>query len=263
MELTAVQAIEGVYPIPPSPTLPETAIPPVKLCLAAKRYLAEYNAGGHRLPPPPPPPAVVVTEPYPVEQAHYDPGLSPTFGYFAPLPPVPQDPHFFAMPHYTYYPVPLDPSFAPYEASFVYPYPPSPIDPTFFPPPLPHVAYSPLPPHTPTFEISQADVSPSSTSISQFSTPDLSLTPLSSTFSLSPATTPATSPALPSFPFDTCSTRAGPSGGGGGGRTKSLARLAAEEFAQKEGSVKSWGVVKFFDGNKVSFFSLVLPSREE
>ncbi|GAA5936618.1 cold-shock protein [Sporobolomyces koalae] len=254
MELTAARASEGiVYPISSySAHMSHSELPASdlvhKLSPAARRYLDEYNAGSHRLPPPVPVPASFVL----AEQQHQP--------YFACYPGSPLD---------MFVPPCPDPSFGPSFSAYspngsVPPAIPIPTAMPLLAPFHPQQQELTIPHQVPTFEF-QLDSSPASTDISQFSAySDLLSTPRSSSFGLglgptSPLTTPATSPKTDDFSLEPYTRNQRPLTSAVDplsdpvrirNRKKSLVRLCAEEYARNVGAVKSWGLVKFFDGNK-------------
>ncbi|GAA6006948.1 hypothetical protein JCM11491_001451 [Sporobolomyces phaffii] len=278
MELTAAQASEGIYPISSSSTvsspssaksyselsfisemdstLPtaEDAMDP-KLSPAARRYLDEYNSGHHRLPP---------TMGF---STCSSPPPHPRFPFY-PLPGSPPPPLSLgtAFPPYTYSPEPALPP-APSTFPFI---PAQPVPPatSYFPGPI----TAPIP----NFDF-HLDSAPPSSYLPQFTSPGDTLSPSFSNASSSPSssfysppgfgyqtpsTTPSVSPNPDSFAFFKAPPF--PVHGGEGGQSdaeaivgdpprrkkKSLVRLCAEEHARTRGAVKSWGIVKFFDGNK-------------
>ncbi|GAA5948473.1 hypothetical protein JCM3765_004895 [Sporobolomyces pararoseus] len=290
MELTAAQASQGIYPIsssssssvssssPPggraySPTgessfyaesdstLPQArdAMDPI-LSPAARRYLDEYNLGQHRLPCSPP------------SHSHsHSIFNAPQYPYY-PVPPSITSPSTAAAaaPPFVVEPSPLS----------TFPFGPIQPSTSYFPGP----AITPIPPillpgspssgaAVPTFDF-QLDPSPSiggggnqfsfSSSTTGSLSPSFTSASSSSTpptgFVFTPSTTPSTSPnpdcPLPLLPPPSSSSELDPKSVTEQflllrrQKKKSLVRLCAEEHARTKGAVKSWGIVKFFDGNK-------------
>ncbi|GAA5977087.1 hypothetical protein JCM5350_007551, partial [Sporobolomyces pararoseus] len=290
MELTAAQASQGIYPIssqassssrsssvysssPPggraySPTgessfyaesdstLPQArdAMDPI-LSPAARRYLDEYNLGQHRLP---------VSPPSSHSHSFFNPP-PPQFPYY-PAPPTTSpsitggitSPFVVETTPLSTFPFgPIQPSGSYFPGPAITPIPPNLLPSPPPPPPAPGVA------PVPTFDF-QLDSSPSiggNQFLSSTTTGSLSPSFTSSTnssftstpptgFVFTPSTTPSNSPNPESeTPLDPKSVteqflalrRQ---------KKKSLVRLCAEEHARTKGAVKSWGIVKFFDGNK-------------
>ncbi|GAA5912246.1 cold-shock protein [Sporobolomyces salmoneus] len=243
-----------------------------KLSPAARRYLNEYNEGQHRInttsfphplsawfaPPPfaPPPPPV-----QPQFYSSSSPPLSTMNEFSAALPPL----HLF------------DPASSTTPNLNGFPFVPPPVQPlnsnSYFPGPV----VMPIPPPLlslpegggivpPTFDFQLA---PSPNSIPDLAARDSSSTSLSPSLSFGSSSSSSSSNGF-SFisPSTTASTSPNPDGGylkplsftgfdallaSSGGirrKKKSLVRLCAEEHAKRCGSVRSWGICKFFDGNK-------------
>ncbi|GAA5830676.1 hypothetical protein JCM3766R1_003384 [Sporobolomyces carnicolor] len=258
-----------------------------KLSPAARRYLDEYNSGQHRLPPvfspalfspvrpsasffnsPPPPPLEM---------------LPPLPHLIDPVPPSlaagPNFPFGPAQPSHSYFPGPVVtpipcalPASPPVVPTFDFQLAPSP---SAFAPDhsFANSSSNSLSPSALSFDAS----SPSSASSSFSST-----SCLANGYGFTPSTTPSTSPhpdpscssylsplaapplaffpsstALPSPSLSSTSSSSSTSSRDTSDtlalvrrRKKSLVRLCAEEHARTKGAVRSWGIVKFFDGNK-------------
>ncbi|GAA5872353.1 hypothetical protein JCM16303_004488 [Sporobolomyces ruberrimus] len=287
MDLTTAQpfaSTEGIYPISSAMSDADASFAPSesefsfaldamdpRLSPAARRYLNEYTSGQHRVPVfsnqtfAPPVPSVLPQEP------------------LLPPPSIPQA-------QYGYYPPHVPGGFPQWEpisepAPTFYPFPPQAFHNSPYSSYFPGPATPPVPPPTiPQFDI-RIDPSPSTSTISQFASPDLlspnfsasspsstsSASSPSNSFLWTPSTTPSTSPYPCTFPFfPPNQNQNGPNNSKEEPlsfsltetllspplppllrrKKKSLARLTAEEYARTRGAVKSWGIVKFFDGNK-------------